>query len=162
MSRYDYIVSQRITYDYSFHALLMAAMRRADTANLAKLTAAFPDVWVELGRRYNAPGEAARRGGRRMRDPLPVRIIDSYTFDDLLARIAELTEAVEDARRFAAMVEGQNAAALAIVGRMHREGAHSDGCALIRTYSAGYDADCDCTANADLAAVRDALSGESA
>jgi hypothetical protein len=34
----------------------MAAMRQADTDNLEKLQASFPETWDELHRRYNAPG----------------------------------------------------------------------------------------------------------
>ena len=41
---------------YSFYALLMAAMRGADTDNARKLKDAFPDVWSELQARYKAPG----------------------------------------------------------------------------------------------------------
>jgi len=39
-----------------FYALIMAAMRGADTDNLDKLRAAFPEVYRELRERYNAPG----------------------------------------------------------------------------------------------------------
>lgn len=39
-----------------FYALIMAAMRRADSINAAKLRRAFPDTWHELQARYNAPG----------------------------------------------------------------------------------------------------------
>lgn len=39
-----------------FYALLMAAMREADSNNIAKLKEAFPNTWVELKARYNAPG----------------------------------------------------------------------------------------------------------
>jgi len=39
-----------------FYALLMAAMREADSMNIKKLKAAFPDTWTELKARYNAPG----------------------------------------------------------------------------------------------------------
>jgi len=56
MSQHDYEVSKRIAYDYPFYALIMAAMRQADTDNTARLRAAFPDVWAELQARYNAPG----------------------------------------------------------------------------------------------------------
>jgi hypothetical protein len=34
----------------------MAAMMQADTDNLEKLKAAFPDVYAELSRLYNTPG----------------------------------------------------------------------------------------------------------
>lgn len=57
MSRYDYDASKRIAvYDPPFEALIMAAMRQADTANLIKLQAGWPDVWAELDERYNTPG----------------------------------------------------------------------------------------------------------
>jgi len=55
MSRFDYVQSQRLSGE-SFYPLLMAAMRRAGTKNLALLTNAFPEVWYELQARYNAPG----------------------------------------------------------------------------------------------------------
>ncbi len=56
MSLFDYRVSREIeAKDYPFYALVMAAMRKADENNLAKLKAAFPRVWQELGERYQAP-----------------------------------------------------------------------------------------------------------
>ena len=55
MSRFDYLESMRLQ-DTSFYALIMAAMRRADTQNLALLKDAWPDQWYELQARYNAPG----------------------------------------------------------------------------------------------------------
>lgn len=42
--------------DPSFKAVIMAAMRKADTDNMAKLARAFPDIALELMERYNAPG----------------------------------------------------------------------------------------------------------
>lgn len=57
MSAYDYLASFEISKtDPPFYALIMAAMRRADTENLAQLRAAFPDTYTELEARYNAPG----------------------------------------------------------------------------------------------------------
>ena len=57
MSYFDYEYSKRIAAeDYPFHALIMAAMRQADTYNLESLKEAFPDVWHELKYRYNSPG----------------------------------------------------------------------------------------------------------
>lgn len=41
--------------DPSFYGLLMAAMRRADSTNAAKLRRAFPEVWDDLQARYEAP-----------------------------------------------------------------------------------------------------------
>lgn len=41
---------------YTFYALIMAAMRQADTDNAALLKSAWPYVWEDLQERYNAPG----------------------------------------------------------------------------------------------------------
>lgn len=55
MSLYDYKMGLEIAlHDYPFYALIQAAMRQADTDNLDKLKAAFPEVWEELQLRYNA------------------------------------------------------------------------------------------------------------
>ena len=57
MSLYDYKASQEIAkHDYPFYALVMAMMRKADDINMVKLTDAWPEVYVELRARYNAPG----------------------------------------------------------------------------------------------------------
>ncbi len=57
MSKYDYDESVAIfNRGESFYALIMAAMRKADTANSFILEAAFPGVRMELQQRYNAPG----------------------------------------------------------------------------------------------------------
>jgi glycogen debranching enzyme len=56
MSFYDYQASRAVDADTPFYALIMAAMRRADSGNLALLREAWPDVWAELEARYNAPG----------------------------------------------------------------------------------------------------------
>lgn len=57
MSLFDYKQSIDITArDYSFYALIMAAMRQADTYNLSRLQNEFPEVHIELVKRYNAPG----------------------------------------------------------------------------------------------------------
>ena len=54
-----YLVSQELAAkDHPFYALIMAAMRKADTDNTAKLKAAWPEVWKELMLRYHAPGGA--------------------------------------------------------------------------------------------------------
>jgi len=53
----DYRASIRIaSEDPSFRALIMAAMRKADTSNTEKLKNAFPEIWAELRARYDAPG----------------------------------------------------------------------------------------------------------
>lgn len=62
MSLYDYEVSQRLArQDVPFKALIMAAMRRADTINAALLRSAFPEIWAEAEARYNAPGGILER-----------------------------------------------------------------------------------------------------
>jgi hypothetical protein len=45
---YDYLASAQIARDdWPVPALLMAAMRKADEVNLARLRQAFPEVWDE-------------------------------------------------------------------------------------------------------------------
>ena len=57
MSLIDYNQSQKIAMqDFYFYALIMAAMRKADTENLEKLREAWPATWAELQARCNAPG----------------------------------------------------------------------------------------------------------
>lgn len=57
MSHYDYSRSQYLeATSEPFYALIMTAMRQADTDNLGKLVAMWPDVWDELKARYNSPG----------------------------------------------------------------------------------------------------------
>lgn len=57
MSHHEYMCSVELArQDAPFAALVMAAMRQADTENAAKLRAAFPETWAELDARYNAPG----------------------------------------------------------------------------------------------------------
>lgn len=57
MSYVDYIAGRAIAdKEYPFYAIIMAAMRRADTENLQKLQEAFPGTFKELRTRYNSPG----------------------------------------------------------------------------------------------------------
>lgn len=57
MSFYDYKMSRELCKDDPpFYALIMAAMRKADNVNEAKLRRAFPEVWEELSQRYHATG----------------------------------------------------------------------------------------------------------
>ena len=57
MSLHEYLTSQEIDHrQYPFYALIMAAMRQADTNNIERLKQAFPEVHAELEARYNAPG----------------------------------------------------------------------------------------------------------
>lgn len=70
MSLYDYKISRSlVAQDAPFHALLMAAMRKADTSNQIKLQAMWPDIWEELVARYNAPG--GRIGAEAIPDKCP-------------------------------------------------------------------------------------------
>ena len=55
MSLYSYNESLELA-NCSFDALIMAAMRRADTDNLVMLQNLWPDIWSELVQHYNAPG----------------------------------------------------------------------------------------------------------
>jgi hypothetical protein len=57
VSRYDYECSKRIAAECPpFAALIMAAMRGADTRNAEELRRSFPEIGAELTARYNAPG----------------------------------------------------------------------------------------------------------
>lgn len=57
MSMFDYEASKRIALLYvPFYAIIMAAMRQADSNNLKLLKEAWPNTWHELHERYNAPG----------------------------------------------------------------------------------------------------------
>lgn len=57
MSHYDYEVSKQLMLGAPpFAALIMAAFRKADTGNTAKLATAFPELYTEIRDRYNAPG----------------------------------------------------------------------------------------------------------
>ena len=59
MSLYSYLESKKLSRtDWNFDALIMAAMRKADTFNSEKLKSAFPEIWEEFFRRYHAPGGA--------------------------------------------------------------------------------------------------------
>lgn len=44
--------------DTTYEALLMAAMRQADTRNTHVFQRVWPDLWQELERRYHSPGGA--------------------------------------------------------------------------------------------------------
>jgi hypothetical protein len=56
MSLHEYQASKVISAaDPPFYALIMAAMRQADTFNVERLRRAFPDTWAELKARYHAP-----------------------------------------------------------------------------------------------------------
>ena len=67
MSLHSFNVSIEIMRDDPpFYALIMAAMRKADTQNIAKLRSVFPEIWSELDERYWTPGGLiASEGGIR-------------------------------------------------------------------------------------------------
>lgn len=57
ISHEAYMIGQRIVAEGPpFYALIQAAMRQADTDNLDKLKAAWPEAWVNLHDRWLAPG----------------------------------------------------------------------------------------------------------
>jgi len=61
MSYKDYKDGQRLELitleaDIGFYGIIQCAMRRADTDNTEKLRSAFPRTYLDLTRRYNAPG----------------------------------------------------------------------------------------------------------
>ena len=57
MSYHEYMVSRKISaQDHPFYALIMSAMRQADSDNIKKLKFIFPSVYDELYERYHAPG----------------------------------------------------------------------------------------------------------
>jgi hypothetical protein len=57
MSLFDYEASKELAaQDRPFAALIMAAVRKADSHNEALLRQAFPDICDELRQRYDAPG----------------------------------------------------------------------------------------------------------
>lgn len=54
---YSYQQSQRINMQGPpFYALIAAAMRQADSTNIEKLRAAFPNTWKGLLERHTKPG----------------------------------------------------------------------------------------------------------
>ena len=56
MSLYDYHISKKLyRQNTPFYALIMAAMRRADSINEVKLRAVWPEIWDELQGRYWSP-----------------------------------------------------------------------------------------------------------
>lgn len=57
MSAQDFQKSRELVQDDpTFYSLIMAAMRRADETNMRRLMSAFPEQYVELVERYEAPG----------------------------------------------------------------------------------------------------------
>lgn len=57
MSLYDYRISRELSVGAPpFAALIMAALRKADTENTVKLWNAWPEICAEMQARYDAPG----------------------------------------------------------------------------------------------------------
>lgn len=57
MSLFDYRQSRELSAkDASFAALIMAAIRKADSFNALALSETFPEIAEELQARYDAPG----------------------------------------------------------------------------------------------------------
>ena len=57
MSLHTYLEGRRLyVEDAPFYSYIQAAMRKADSDNLAKLKEAWPEQWRELQARYNEPG----------------------------------------------------------------------------------------------------------
>lgn len=57
MSLFDYETSRKIaSWDYPFGAVIMTAIRQADSTNADKLQQAFPEIFKEFTTRYKAPG----------------------------------------------------------------------------------------------------------
>jgi len=52
----DQSIRAQTAGDPPFYGVVMLAMQRADSFNLARLIAAWPEVYSELDDRYNAPG----------------------------------------------------------------------------------------------------------
>lgn len=57
LSRYEYDWSRQASgEDWPFYGIIMLAMRRADSGNLERLKAVFPQVWQDLEARHRAVG----------------------------------------------------------------------------------------------------------
>jgi len=88
MSKYDYDQSRELDKgNWSFYALIMAAMRGADDQNARLLRGVFPDTWNELQARYNAPGGLLEEEGNRR--PAPPRMPASASANEELAKALE-------------------------------------------------------------------------
>ena len=77
MSLHSYHVSKKLLKnDPPFYAIILAAMRKADTDNLARLKNAWPGVYAELDARYNAPMGLLPEDGPVDKDTLKRQIRD--------------------------------------------------------------------------------------
>ena len=88
MSVRDYDIYRKLDamtdWSEDFYALIMTAMSKADATNLAKLKAAWPEVWTEIEARYNAP--AGLLVGEKSQDGLTERREDGLYADGKLVR----------------------------------------------------------------------------
>ena len=92
ISRHEYLVSIDLSHA-PFYALIMAAMRNADTYNLQRLKAAFPDTYAEFSLRYYSPGgelegEHVKPLADRIFDPEHMATMDAWA-DAVLRRAAD-------------------------------------------------------------------------
>lgn len=70
ISYYDYEMSKRIAgEEYPFYALLAALIRQADSYNLVRLEAVFPEAVAEFRQRYHNPGGMSDEELRRVTGP---------------------------------------------------------------------------------------------
>lgn len=93
MSLFDYLASREIGgSDQPFYALIMAAMRQADSHNLELLKRAFPFTWRELDARYNAPGGVLPSDPEGERQALAMSAIRSGVAPETARLIASLPE----------------------------------------------------------------------
>jgi hypothetical protein len=73
----EYLMSKASDFgDAPFYALIMAAMRNADTFNAIKLRRAFPELWLEMVDRYEAP-----RGLLEGEHDLLYKVVDSQLIE---------------------------------------------------------------------------------
>ena len=57
MSLHEYLYSKTLgRYDPPFYGLLFAMLRNADSDNVRRIKAMWPERYAEFERRYNAPG----------------------------------------------------------------------------------------------------------
>lgn len=72
MSLYDYRKALELAAeDPPFYSLIMAAMMKADTRNTVLLREAFPEVWMELDRRYHSRLAIEGADGKLLGGALP-------------------------------------------------------------------------------------------
>ena len=80
MSYYDYEQSKKISAeDPYFYALIMAAMRQADSYNMTWLERAWPDVAAELRERYNAPAGVLTSDPESLQIKVLGRTVDDFS-----------------------------------------------------------------------------------